>query len=65
MNSRPTQQIDSKNGVMADAWNCQKRDVTTDPQIMSKNLVGVDLEIVIEYWVTGNVWNLQRQLIHD
>jgi hypothetical protein len=32
---------------------------------MSKNLVGVDLEIVIEYWVTGNVWNLQRQLIHD
>jgi hypothetical protein len=43
------QQIDSKNGVMADAWNCQKRDVTTDPQIMSKNLVGVDLEIVIEY----------------
>jgi hypothetical protein len=33
MNSRPTHQIDSKNRVMADAWNCQKRYVTVNPQI--------------------------------
>jgi predicted transposase YbfD/YdcC len=49
MNSRSTHQIDSKNRVMADAWNCQKRYVTTDRQISGENRVTVDLEIVNEY----------------
>jgi hypothetical protein len=49
MNSRPTHQIDSKNRVMADAWNCQKRYVIVDPQIVSENKVLVELEIDNEY----------------
>jgi hypothetical protein len=46
MNSRPTYQIDSKNRVMADVWNCQKRYFTADPKIISENRVPVELEIV-------------------
>jgi hypothetical protein len=49
MNSRPTHQLDRKNRVMADAWNCQKRYVMADPQIGGENRVTVDLEIVNEY----------------
>jgi len=65
MNSRPTHQIDSKNRVMADAWSCQKCYVTADPLIVSKNRVIVELEIITENWVTGDVWNPQRPWIHD
>jgi hypothetical protein len=49
MNSRPTLEFHSKNIVMADEWNCQKRYVSVDPQIISENRVTVDLEIVNEY----------------
>jgi hypothetical protein len=49
MNSRPTHQIDSKNRVMVDLWNCKKRYVTADPQIDGENRVTVDLEIVNKY----------------
>jgi len=49
MNLRPTHQIDSKNRVMADVWNCQKCYVTSDPQIGGENRVSIDLEIVNEY----------------
>jgi hypothetical protein len=49
MNSPPMHQIDSKNRVMVDAWNCQKRYVTSDPQISGENRVSIDLEIVNEY----------------
>jgi len=55
--------IDSKNKVMAEAWNCQKRYGTADPQIARENRVPVDLEIVNEYRVTADIWNQQRQLI--
>jgi hypothetical protein len=48
LNSRPTHQIDSKNRVMADTWNCKKRYVTVDPEIAGENRVTVDLEIVNE-----------------
>jgi len=60
MNSRPTHQIDSKNRVKADTWNCQKRYVTANPQIDSENKVTVDLEIVNEYWEKADVCNRQR-----
>jgi len=50
---------------MVDAWNCQKRYVKADPQIGGENRVTVDLEIFIECWVTADVFNRQRQLIHD
>jgi hypothetical protein len=33
---------------MADAWNCQKRFVITDAEIVSKNWVTVEREIIIE-----------------
>jgi hypothetical protein len=55
--------IDSKNKVMAEAWNCQKRYGTADPQIARENRVPVDLEIVNEYRVTADICNQQRQLI--
>jgi hypothetical protein len=35
MNSR--HQIELKNRVMADEWNCQKRFFTADAEIVSKN----------------------------
>jgi len=57
MNSRPTHQIDSKNRVMADTWNCQKLYVIADPLIASENKATVDLEIANEYLVTADVWN--------
>jgi hypothetical protein len=41
--------MDSKNRVMADAWNCQKRYANADPQIVSENKVPVELEIDNEY----------------
>jgi hypothetical protein len=65
MNSRTMHQIDIKNRVMADAWNCQKRYVTVDTQIINENWVSVDIEIVIENWVTTDVWNRQRKWIDD
>jgi hypothetical protein len=34
---------------MADAWNCQKRYVIVDPQIVRENKVLVELEIDNEY----------------
>jgi hypothetical protein len=49
MNSLSTRQIDSKNRVMADTWNCQKHYVTIDPKIVSEYNVPVDLEIINEY----------------
>jgi hypothetical protein len=49
LNSQPTHQINSKNRVMVDAWNCQKRYVMVDPQIGGENIVTVDLEIINEY----------------
>jgi hypothetical protein len=42
-------QIDRKNRVMADAWNCKKFDVTADPEITIIYNVFVDLEIIKEY----------------
>jgi hypothetical protein len=61
MNSLMMHQIDSKNRVMANTWNCQKRYVSVDPKIVSKNKVPAELEIVNEYKVTANVWNRQCQ----
>jgi hypothetical protein len=61
MNSRPTHQLDSKNRVMAEAWNCQKRYFTGDPQIGGENRVTMVLEIVHEYCMTTDVSNRQRQ----
>ena len=49
MNARPTHQMESKNRVMADAWNCKKHSVTADPYIAGHKRVTVDLEIVNEY----------------
>jgi hypothetical protein len=49
MNSRPTHQIDRKNRIMVDTWNCKKRYVIVDPKIGSENRVTVDLEIINEY----------------
>jgi hypothetical protein len=40
---------------MAEAWNCQKRYGTADPQIARENRVPVDLEIVNEYRVTADI----------
>jgi hypothetical protein len=57
MNSRPTHQIDSKNRLMADEWNCQKRYFTFDPYIINEKKDTVDLEIINEYRVTASVWN--------
>jgi hypothetical protein len=57
MNSRPTHQIDSKNRLMADEWNCQKRYFTYDPYIINEKKDTVDLEIINEYRVTASVWN--------
>jgi hypothetical protein len=65
INSRPPHQIDRKNRVMADAWNCKKRYVTAYPKIAGLIRVTVDLEIVNEYWVTATAWNRQRQWIYD
>jgi hypothetical protein len=44
-----TRQGDSKNRVMAAAWNCEKHYVTADLYITGQNRVTVDLEIVNEY----------------
>jgi hypothetical protein len=41
--------MESKNRVMADAWNCKKRYLTVAPYIAGKKRVIVDLEIVNEY----------------
>jgi hypothetical protein len=49
VNEFMTRQGDSKNRVMAAAWNCQKRYVTADLYITGQNRVTVDLEIVNEY----------------
>jgi hypothetical protein len=61
VNSRPTHQMDSKNRVMADTWNCKKCSVSAHPKIVSENRVPVDLEIVTENLVTTDVWNRQHQ----
>ena len=49
MNSRSTRDINSQNIVMGDAWKRQKHYVTADTEIVGKNRVHVDLEIVNEY----------------
>jgi hypothetical protein len=49
MNSRPTQQMESKNRVMADAWNSKKHSVTADPYIAGHKRVKLHLEIIKEY----------------
>jgi hypothetical protein len=49
LNSRRTHQIQIKNRVKAEAWNCQKHYVAADPQIDGENRATVDLEIIDEY----------------
>jgi hypothetical protein len=47
-NSGPTHEIDSKNKVKVDAWNCQKQYVMAYPLIFNENRVTV-VKIINEY----------------
>jgi hypothetical protein len=46
--ARPTHQIDRKNRFMAKAWNCHTHSATAEPEIVSKNGVTVEREIIFE-----------------
>jgi len=63
--ARPTYQIDTKNRSMANAWNCQTHSPNANPEIVRKNWVTVEREMIFENWGTADGWNRQRILIHD
>jgi hypothetical protein len=61
-NSRLTNEINRKNRVIVDAWNRLWKLRHWRPEIVSENIVGADLEITTEIWVTTDVWNRQHDL---
>jgi len=63
--AHPTHQIDTKNKLMANAWNCQTHSPNIDREIVSENWVTVEREIIFENWVMSDRWNRQRIRIHD
>jgi len=63
--ARPTHQIDTNKRFKANEWNCQTHSPNAYPEIVSKNWVTVEREIIFENWVTADGWNRQRILIDD
>jgi len=64
-NSWLTNEIMRENRVMVDAWNRQWKLRHYWPEIVSEHRVTVDLGIATEVWMTPDVWNRQRQSIHE